>query len=468
MQPLNKSLFIVVLLNFFAYNLNSQINCEKVNPCNLYNSEVYYSFSEPLNIKSCENFILSKAEKIRLREGLTGTILSFVNVQSSQNLSYNREGSNVSEKEIFNSFVESSSIAILYNPKFELCKSNGKFSAIVYVEKDDFDDLALKYFVSQVDRLYSKINILEKEYKIYPNKDFQYDLVPINNQLKRLSSFYILMLSLKLPENNLIKFKNLESKIENFRFKINSLEKQISEIDMLIDENQFLRAYDLLRNLESKFKNDVELNKTIKRYKYKLKKIKREFIKSAKQQSSSHNNLSFDFGVNSGLINTTNHNGSSMTDALFPYFQSTLVFNDRDKTFGFGPYFRLNLSNELLKGVGDNSEYVSPFNNSYTEAGIWLQYFLGNTFSVSIRTGPFLEEFVTEDFEELSFWNLSAGISLYNQSNSYALKFTYNRVIGQDSYSYNSFNIGYSKNFKISRKISTETKKYIDENFKTY
>ena len=67
------------------------------------------------------------------------------------------------------------------------------------------------------------------------------------------------MLSLKLPENNLIEFKNLESKIENFKFKINSLENQISEIDMLIDENQFLRAFNLLRNLESKFKNDGEL-----------------------------------------------------------------------------------------------------------------------------------------------------------------------------------------------------------------
>jgi len=468
MLPLNKSLFIVVLLNLFAYNLYSQINCEKVNPCNLYNSEVYYSFSEQLNIQSCEDFVLSEADKIRLRQGLTGTILSFVNVQSSQNLSYNREGSNVFEKETFNSFVKSSSIAILYNPKFELCKSNGKLSAIVYVEKDDFDTLALKYFVSQVDRLFSKINNLEKEYKLYPNKDFQNDLVSINNQLKRLSSYYILMLSLKLPENNLIEFKNLESKIENFKFKINSLENQISEIDMLIDENQFLRAFNLLRNLESKFKNDGELKKTIKRYNYQLKKIKREFIKTVKQQSLSHNNLSFDFGVNSGLINTTDNNGASMADALFPYFQSTLVFNDRDKTFGFGPYFRLNLSNELLKGAGENSEYVSPFNRSYTEAGIWLQYFLGNIFSVSIRTGPFLEEFATEDFEELSFWNLSAGISLYNQSNSYALKFTYNRAIGPDSYSYNSFNIGYSKNFKISRKISTETKKYIDENFKTF
>ena len=135
MLPLNKSLFIVVLLNLFAYNLYSQINCEKVNPCNLYNSEVYYSFSEQLNIQSCEDFVLSEADKIRLRQGLTGTILSFVNVQSSQNLSYNREGSNVFEKETFNSFVKSSSIAILYNPKFELCKSNGKLSAIVYVEK---------------------------------------------------------------------------------------------------------------------------------------------------------------------------------------------------------------------------------------------------------------------------------------------------------------------------------------------
>ena len=85
------------------------------------------------NISSEDNFDISDARtQVELKEALTNQIVSEIQIISSSNLSFTRNGGEFSETEVL-IFSQSTSNAILFNPMFKFVVIA---HAIVYIEKE--------------------------------------------------------------------------------------------------------------------------------------------------------------------------------------------------------------------------------------------------------------------------------------------------------------------------------------------
>lgn len=124
--------------------------------CNLFKEsnciedlDKYYYYEEKVLKSDCSNFFLDNKKKTELRIGLTQSIVSFIESKSTQVLNFSSNKKRFFENETFNSLSESKSSAILFNPKFKLCKktiNNKKVNIIAaYVEKESFNILAVNF-----------------------------------------------------------------------------------------------------------------------------------------------------------------------------------------------------------------------------------------------------------------------------------------------------------------------------------
>jgi hypothetical protein len=91
--------------------------------------------------------------------------------------------------------------------------------------------------------------------------------------------------------------------------------------------------------------------------------------------------------------------------------------------------------------------------------------------SISFGAGKLIQSFKTEANQEISFNSYSPGLNIYlkdKSSKSYrrSISFRYNIIHGVKQYSYNSFSVGYSFNFKSGSKISDQQRSSLDTEFK--
>ena len=185
--------------------------------------------------------------------------------------------------------------------------------------------------------------------------------------------------------------------------------------------------------------------------------------------------------MNSGISNIDSNvdveTNNNRFDVIYPFVDGRIIFNDRDHKFGYGGYFRHHFSTSLI--TFSNSNYISPFSSNFSEIGLLGQYFFirdsyGDSMtSISFSVGNLLGSYFSEDLEKLNFWSFSPGIKTYLQSDntrSYrtSLFFRTNFILGKKPYTYSSFSVGLSMDFKINRKISSEDKIQLENEFKTY
>ena len=137
--------------------------------CNLFKEsnciedlDKYYYYEEKVLSSDCSNFFLDNKKMTELRIGLTQSIVSFIETKSTQVLNFSNNKKRFFENETFNSLSESKSSAILFNPKFKLCRKtidNKKVNIIAaYVDKKSFNTLAINFFKSEINRLNKLIN----------------------------------------------------------------------------------------------------------------------------------------------------------------------------------------------------------------------------------------------------------------------------------------------------------------------
>lgn len=462
-------------------NLFSQLNC-------LEDLENYYYYEKTLSSDDCDDYELNFEEQNNLKGYLTRSIVSFIETQSNQSLSYLREKNKFSEQEIFNSLSQSNSSAILYNPKFAFCKSfnntGERLSVLIYVEKKSFDDLAKNYFISTLNRLSNNLNSHLAYFKVNPNFEFIEEINKLDNGLKTLSSYYGLMVSLGLDESTFNNFFQLEADINSFKQKVNSLENNLNKINSLVDDKQYVDAFDFLNKVYLKYPKNPDVRKAIVNYNKNVKLAKFSALKEMKSKSTSFNNFTLELGFNSALLNnyrgssgTENYNGNSYLDRLYPYIETRFVFNDREHKYGIGPFYRQHFSNTLL--VLSSREYYFPFSNSFSEVGLFGQYFFIYDFvgesmtSLTFSTGKLLQSFVSDQGDKLSFWTFSPGLKTYLQSDnskSYrtSLSLKYNLTIAGKQFTYGNFSIGFSRNIKVGRKISDLNKRKLENDFKVF
>ena len=185
--------------------------------------------------------------------------------------------------------------------------------------------------------------------------------------------------------------------------------------------------------------------------------------------------------MNSGISNIDSNvnveTNNNHFDVIYPFVDARIIFNDRDHKFGYGGYFRHHFSTSLI--TFSDSNYISPFSSNFSEVGLLGQYFFirdsyGDSMtSISFSVGNLLGSYFSEDLEKLNFWSFSPGIKTYLQSDntkSYrtSLFFRTNFILGKKPYTYSSFSVGISMDLKINRKISSEDKIQLENEFKTY
>jgi hypothetical protein len=479
---------LIVFLLFYSSSVFSQ-NCSQFNQSNcLDNLENYYFYEKILSTDECNEYELNFEEQNNLKGYLTRSIVSFIQTQSNQSLSYRREKNKFSEQEIFNSLSQSNSSAILYNPKFAFCKSfnntGERLSVFIYAEKKSFDELAKNYFISTLNRLTNNLNSHEAYYRVNPNFEFIEEINKLTSGLNTLSSYYGLMVSLGLDENTLDNFFQLEAEISSFKMKINSLENNLNKINSLVDDKRYEDAFDFLTKVNLRYPKNPDVEKVVVNYNKNVKLSKSSALKEMKSKSTSFNNFTIELGFNSALLNiyrgssgTENYNGNSYFDRLYPYIETRFVFNDREHKYGIGPFYRQHFSNTLL--VLSPREYYFPFSNSFSEVGLFGQYFFIYDFvgesmtSFTFSTGKLLQSFVTDQGDQLNFWTFSPGLKTYlqaNNSKSYrtSLSFKYNLTIAGKQFTYGNFSIGFSRNIKVGRKISDLNKRKLENDFKVF
>ena len=93
--------------------------------------------------------------------------------------------------------------------------------------------------------------------------------------------------------------------------------------------------------------------------------------------------------------------------------------------------------------------------------------------SISSGAGKLIQSFKTEANQEISFNSYSPGLNIYlkdKPSKSYrrSISIRYNIIHGVKQYSYSSFSVGYSFNFKSGSKISDEQRNSLDSEFKIF
>jgi hypothetical protein len=481
--------FFIILGLLFLNNIYSQSSCNLFSNIQCIDeNRGYYFYKKEIPLTDCGRYNLNDREKIFLKEQLTQSIVSIVETKSSQSIEFSESKKNFSEKEVFYSFSKSNSSAILFNPKFSLCRQilNGseKLFVYVYVNKSEFNRLMLDYFRSSTNRLSKSLSLNEQTFISNKYYDFKEEVNELNNGLKTLSSFYGLMISLNIDKNSIEKFLLLENRIYSFFKKINSVENKLKLVNKNINENNFVKAYKLIESIDltlsdKKLKN--QFKSTIKYYNDRVKIERKNKIKNLKNQSVSFNNISLGLGMNSGISNINSNvdpeTNNNHFDVIYPFIDGRILFNDRDHKFGYGGYFQHHLSTSLI--TLSNSDYISPFSSNFSEVGLLGQYFFirdsfGDSMtSISFSIGNLLGSYFSEDLEKLNFWTFSPGIKTYLQSDntrSYrtSLFFRSNFILGKNPYTYSSFSVGLSMDFKINRKISSEDKIQLENEFKTY
>ena len=482
-------LVLILFCPLLIFSQNKKIGSSFLSSNCKYDKSIYYSYTKNLSPSESKGYDLDVTEQIRLKESLIKTLVSFIKTKSTQSFEYNSQNKKFSEKEVFNSFAETKSNALLFNPSFALCKDDVSSSksinkVIVYVEKKSFDKLAINYFLSTIKRTRNNLNSFKARFNVYSNDDFSNELKILNNGLDILSSYYGLVVSLGMEEKGLEDFFNLESDIEDFSNIINSLENNLVNVNALVDNSKFSDAYKIMSILKSKYELTPEFRKVINRYNESVKVEKKIALKQFKKESKSFNDLSIEIGANSALISQNSgndgvqsFNSGTMFDRIYPYVGGRLVFNDREKKFGIGPYGRYHFSENLI--VLNDTEYFFPFSKSYLEAGVWGQYFFIRNFkgdgigSFTLSVGKLMNSFISENDEELNFINISPGFKTYlqgNDSKSYrtSLSIKFNFTTANTEYSYSSVSIGYSRHIKFARKISDKDKKTLEDEYKIF
>ena len=106
---------------------------------------------------------------------------------------------------------------------------------------------------------------------------------------------------------------------------------------------------------------------------------------------------------------------TTLTGRFYTYLETRYTFNNRELN-GIGPYFKFHFSKLLF--VLNEKEYFFPFSDSFSEIGIWGQYFIKNSedknvASISLGAGKLMENFVTQSGKKLSFNAFSPGVNFY-------------------------------------------------------
>ena len=488
--------YIALFFLFTSSTLVSQISSFTSSDC-LTDLESFYYYEETLTAEELENFSLNDQTQIRLKDGLTSQIISFIQTKSTLSLTYSQQNQDdFSESEVFSSFSQSDSNAIIFNPSYSLCKIDNEsgdiYKLYVYVTKESFDRLAISYFKSLTERLTYNLDVHKSFYESNPNYDFVDEINNLEDGTKMLDSYFGLMISLSVDQELISSYFKLSSDIENFSNEINSLDNNLIRVNSYLDNENYEEAYNLLINLDTKYPSDskVEFNKN--RYDEIVGLVKKDIENEYKNNSSLYDNFSIELGLNSALINSYsgstgnvnyNQNKNSYTDRFYTYLESRYTFNNRGLNYGIGPYVKFHFSQLLF--VFNEKEYVFPFretnttnSKSFTEIGIWGQYFIKNSkgdniSSISFGAGKVLQSFETGSGQIISFNAFSPGFNFYlkdksTKSHRRSISLRFNIIHGEKQYSYNSFSVGYSFNFKSGGKLSDNQKIELNQKYRLF
>lgn len=474
-----KFLFYLVPLLSFSQNcdLFSNQNC-------LENLDEYYFFEKILLKDQCKKYLLDSKERVDLKNNLAQSIVSFIESKNSLEQGYVKDKKGFSETQIYNSFSQSNSSAILFNPQFSSCKRiiDGVEvnSVYVYIKKNSFNEMTVNFFKSLTDRLKNALRLNNYLYKNNPKYDFFEEIIQMEASLNTLSSYFGLMVSLNIEKKYIDDFFELENDFNFFKEKIDSFEN-------LLNKSNYNQAFDLLNKYNTLHRNTFTNNiidNQIKIYNQSVSRAKSNKLEEFKNKSISYNNFTMELTMNSALINnfkggsgTLNYNTNSTFDRIYPSLESRFVFNDREHRYGFGPYFKFHFSKLLFRLK--NIPYIFPFSNSFPEAGLFGQYFfVKDRFNESIcgiilSAGKLFDNFVTETGENLNFLVFSTGIKSYLQSNNLkkyrtSITIRYNLMTAGSQYSYNNFSIGFSRNIKVGQKISDLEKQKLENDYKIF
>ena len=166
------------------------------------------------------------------------------------------------------------------------------------------------------------------------------------------------------------------------------------------------------------------------------------------------------------MNNSTNSSGelnytyNSPFDRVYPALGVKFVLNDRDKTWGLGPYYKQHFSNSLISLK--NIEYYFPFSNNFSEAGIWGQYFINST-SITFSAAKLLGKYQDMNQSALNFWTFSPGLKIEFEKTSYYTSLILTRA--NSEYSFNGFSFGISYDLKLNRKISDAQLRNLEKEF---
>jgi len=444
-----------------------------------------YYYEETLTSEEIKDFSLNDETQIRLKDGLTSQIISFIQTKSSLNLSSSRVQGNFTASSVFNSFSQSDSNAIIFNPSFSLCKieneSEDIYKVYVYVTKESFDRLAIAYFKSLTERLAYSLGVNKSFYQSNPNYEFVDEINNLQNGTKVLDSYFGLMISLNIDQDLLSLYFKLNSDIENFSNEINSIDNNLIRVNSYLDNLNYDEAYNLLINLDTKYPLNPSLEFNKDRYNKLVQLARQDKLSEYRNNSSLYNNFSVELGLNSALLNSysgnsggVSYNNNAYTDRFYTYLETRFTFNNRALNYGIGPYFKFHFSKLLF--VLKEKEYYFPFSDSFSEIGLWGQYFIKNSngdnvLSISLGAGKLLENFVSQSGEKLSFNSFSPGINFYLKDKSLksyrrAISINFNIIHSKKQYSYSAFSLGYSFNFKSGRKISEDDRLKLERDFK--
>jgi len=479
--------YIALFFLSTSSTLVSQISSFTSSDC-LTDLESFYFYEETLTAEELEDFNLNDETQIRLKDGLTRQIISFIQTKSTLSLAYSQQNQDdFFESEVFNSFSQSDSNAIIFNPSYSLCKieneSGDIYKAYVYVTKESFDRLAISYFKSLTERLRYNLDVNKSFYKSNPNYEFINEISNLEAGIKMLDSYFGLMISLSVHQELIDLYFKLGSDIEKFSDDINSLENNLIRVNSYLENTNYEEAYNLLINLDSKYPSDPLVESNKKRYNSRVKLARQDRENEYKNNASSYNNFSLELGLNSALLNsysgntgTIDYNNNSYTDRLYTYLESRYTFNNRALNYGIGPYVKFNFSKLLF--VLNEKEYYFPFSDSFTEIGLWGQYFIKNSdgdnvSSISFSAGKLLQSGNTESGQKVSFNSFSPGFNLYLKDKSIrsyrrSISLRFNIIHGQKQYSYSSFSFGYTFNFKTGNRPTEDQKNILDRDFKLF
>ena len=273
------------LFSFYLLFLSFSLFAQDPTSCIENPDDYYFSLR---NISGDNNFDISDEEtKLDLKLALTNQIVSKIQVQSTVNQTFKRVNNEFSETEVYNSFADSNSDAIIFNPTYRIC-SNGEY-AIVYIEKSYFNNLAINYFKNQIRRLETMLDIYNERYATDPNYEFKKETAQLSRVTSTLDSYYGLMISLNVEESLLDSYVEVDREVKTFINSINSLENNLIKAESLISDNDFIKAYDLLKSLDIRYPKDYRIKPLINNYNNFVRIARKKEIKELKTIDSSNN-----------------------------------------------------------------------------------------------------------------------------------------------------------------------------------